>query len=245
MPVHDWTRVDAGIFHAFHQAWIVHLSERLNAGILPADYYALPDQVAGPVGPDVLTLQAASIGGGSGPGGALVTSPPQVRFTGTLGALRTRRRRPGTLLIRHVSNDRVVALIEVVSPGNKSSQNALRAFVEKVTTLLSRGVHLLVIDLFPPGPRDPNGLPGAISHEYGEPPPRLPQGQPLTLASYAAGVPTTLYVETVGVGDMLPEMPLFLLPGRYVPVPLEETYQQSWSGVPRRWRDVLEAPAMP
>jgi hypothetical protein len=22
MPVHDWTRVEAGIFHAFHVAWI-------------------------------------------------------------------------------------------------------------------------------------------------------------------------------------------------------------------------------
>jgi hypothetical protein len=21
MPVHDWTRVDAGLFHAFHQGW--------------------------------------------------------------------------------------------------------------------------------------------------------------------------------------------------------------------------------
>ena len=22
MPIHDWTRVDAGIFHHFHQRWI-------------------------------------------------------------------------------------------------------------------------------------------------------------------------------------------------------------------------------
>ncbi len=22
MPVHDWTRVEAGIFHDFHHAWI-------------------------------------------------------------------------------------------------------------------------------------------------------------------------------------------------------------------------------
>ncbi len=26
MPIHDWTRVDAGLFHAFHQSWIVILS---------------------------------------------------------------------------------------------------------------------------------------------------------------------------------------------------------------------------
>lgn len=39
MPVHDWTRVDAGTFHAFHTAWITHLSETLNGGLLPPDYY--------------------------------------------------------------------------------------------------------------------------------------------------------------------------------------------------------------
>ena len=26
MPIHDWTRVDAGLFHAFHQGWIITLS---------------------------------------------------------------------------------------------------------------------------------------------------------------------------------------------------------------------------
>src|SRR3954447_8617745 len=42
MPIHDWTRVDAGIFHAFHHGWIEELSRRLNRGLLPEDYYALP-----------------------------------------------------------------------------------------------------------------------------------------------------------------------------------------------------------
>ena len=27
MPIHDWTRVDAGLFHAFHQGWIIRLSD--------------------------------------------------------------------------------------------------------------------------------------------------------------------------------------------------------------------------
>lgn len=33
MPIHDWTRVTAGTFHAFHTAWIVQLQEMLNAGV--------------------------------------------------------------------------------------------------------------------------------------------------------------------------------------------------------------------
>ena len=35
MPIHDWTRVDAGLFHAFHQGWINALSCALNTGGLP------------------------------------------------------------------------------------------------------------------------------------------------------------------------------------------------------------------
>ena len=57
MPMHDWTRVPAGIFHAFHHGWISTLGNALNAGVLPPEYYALPEQPAAGFGPDVLTLQ--------------------------------------------------------------------------------------------------------------------------------------------------------------------------------------------
>src|ERR1017187_6841947 len=60
MPVHDWTRVEAGIFHAFHHDWITELARALNRGILPEAFYALPEQHAAGFGPDVLTLQGAA-----------------------------------------------------------------------------------------------------------------------------------------------------------------------------------------
>src|SRR3954447_11828348 len=44
MPIHDWTRVDSGLFHAFHQDWISTLSRALNAGILPPDFFAIREQ---------------------------------------------------------------------------------------------------------------------------------------------------------------------------------------------------------
>jgi len=37
------------------------------------------------------------------------------------------------------------------------------------------------------------------------------------------------------------DMPLFLKPETYVRVPLEATYRDAYRGVPRRWREVLEA----
>ena len=70
----------------------------------------------------------------------------------------------------------------------------------------------------------------------------LMPNKPLTLAAYSAGPIKTAYVEPIAVGDVLPEMPLFLDPASSVSIPLEATYQAAWRGVPRRWRSVLEAP---
>jgi hypothetical protein len=57
MPVHDWTRVDSGLFHAFHQRWFSALSDSLNGGVLPPEYFALSEKnIRGPI-PDVLTLK--------------------------------------------------------------------------------------------------------------------------------------------------------------------------------------------
>src|SRR5262245_26024419 len=82
MPVHDWTRVDAGLFHAFHQQWITSLCAALNTGVLPPDYFALPEQrIRGPI-PDVLTLRLGSSNDPppGGPGGlAVATAPPRAR----------------------------------------------------------------------------------------------------------------------------------------------------------------------
>src|SRR6187200_2288248 len=57
MPIHDWTRVPAGIFHDFHHEWISAIKHALNHGLLGSDYYAMAEQLAGGYGPDVLTLQ--------------------------------------------------------------------------------------------------------------------------------------------------------------------------------------------
>ena len=44
MPIHDWTRVDAGIFHDFHLGWIAEIRHVLNGGLLPPNYYALAER---------------------------------------------------------------------------------------------------------------------------------------------------------------------------------------------------------
>jgi hypothetical protein len=243
MPVHDWTRVSAGTFHDFHCSWIPEIKNRLNKGILPSDYYAQVEQVAGEVTADVLTLRSDPPPESPGPdttGGTVVTAvPPQVRFTASLEmdlyAARARQ-----VVIRHSSGDRIVALIEVMSPGNKASRYAFQTFVDKAVAALSQGYHLLLIDLFPPGPRDPQGIHGAVWSALGDDSYVAPPDKPLTLAAYAAGLTKTAYIEPLALDDPLTGMPLFLTASTYVAVPLEESYQAAYSGVPRRWRQVLE-----
>ena len=146
-----------------------------------------------------------------------------------------------TIVIRHSSGDRIVALLEILSPGNKSSHRAIESFVEKAIESLYRGYHLTLIDLFPPGPRDPHGIHARIWGELGEEAYQLPADEPLTLAAYSAGRPKRAYVEPTAVGRELIDVPVFLTPEGYVNVPLEATYRAAYRGVARRWRDVLEA----
>ncbi len=245
MPIHDWTRVDAGIFHDFHHTWITEIKRALNGGLLPPDHYALAEQIAGGLGPDVLTLQRP--GNGATPPGdvvggiALATAPPPVQFR-----LRSEpdlyAARAKAVTIRHTSNHRVVAVLEIVSPGNKNSRHGLRAFLAKAVQLLQARIHLLIVDLLPPGPRDPQGIHKAIWDEFIDNDFVLPADRPLTLAAYSAGEWPEAFVEPTAVGLPLRDMPLFLAPDVYIPVPLESTYQSAWEAVPAFWRDVLTSP---
>jgi Protein of unknown function (DUF4058) len=246
MPIHDWTRVEAGIFHAFHYNWIYGISRALNRGILPSDYYALPEQLAGGLGPDILTLRRPG-NNGTGPGQAssggvaVAIVPPRVRIRMRADANRYAAKAK-TVTIRHVSHHQVVALVEILSPGNKNNQNGLDAFVRKAREALAAGVHLLLVDLFPPSSRDPQGIHGAVWGEDCGPDYALPEDKPLTCVAYVGGAGAEAYIEPVAVGDALPEMPLFLTPESYVPVPLEATYQTAWEDMPAFWRDVLTTP---
>ncbi|HEX4607160.1 MAG TPA: DUF4058 domain-containing protein, partial [Urbifossiella sp.] len=90
MPMHDWTRVGAGIYHHFHGRWLYAVAAALNCGVLPPGFYALADQIVQPFEPDVIALRRVTV--------------------------------------RHISGHRVVALVELVSPGNKSGRRYFAAF---------------------------------------------------------------------------------------------------------------------
>jgi hypothetical protein len=239
MPVHDWARVDAGIFHSFHHSWISYLSRALNGGLLPEDHYALIERAV----PEPEPAPDIVIGPSEGSLHDVFRDPPATRFhlSAEAAAYANKRNR---IAIRASSDHHLVAIVEIVSPGNKNNRHGLRAFVGKAVEMLRAGIHLLIIGLFPPSPRDPQGIHKAISDEFIDNDFALPPNQPLTLAAYRAGTWPEAFIQPTAVGLALPEMPLFLTADVYIPLPLEANYQLAWEAVPAFWRNVLQTAAV-
>ena len=250
MPIHDWTRIFAGGFHHFHQGWVTRITDALNAGLLPPPLYAAQEQVAGRPVPDVLTLHDSagddvpSQAGGSGGGTAVAEAPPRVQTVQRAPEAQTLAGRKSVIAVRHVSGHRVVAMVEVVSPGNKAGRAEAQAIVSKVAGVVRGGCQYLLIDLLPPRAFDLAGLHDLVWRDLtGEgfaPPP----DRPLTLASYRAGTgpgDLTAYVEPTAVGRELADMPLFVNAEFYVTAPLALTYASTFEAMPRPWRAMLES----
>jgi len=72
-------------------------------------------------------------GGGLG----LLVAPPKVRIRAETD-MEFYRRKQSTVVVRHVSGDRMVAVVEIVSPGNTSGQKAFRMFLDEAPPLASR-----------------------------------------------------------------------------------------------------------
>ncbi len=192
MPIHDWTRVEPDLYHAFRHRWLGALCDSLNAETLPEDHYAVVEPV---------------------------------RASDRIAV----RRRGGQL----------IAVVEVVSPREKADGDAVRILVESTGRAILDRVHVLVVDPFPPGPHDPRGIHNAIWDALEPEDLEVPADRPLLAASYDAGPIPATYVEWLAVGEILPEMPIFLEPERYVPAPLESTYQAAWDAFPDALRSLL------
>lgn len=245
MPVHDWTRVVAGNFHDFHHRWITYLSDALNGGVLPDGYYAMAEQYADGPKPDILALERSGeddqLSDVEDPERAvlLTKTPPRVRFTEE-AERESYADLADRVTVRHRNGDHVVAHIEIASPGNKDSVRRVEEFIEKLAEELEAGTHLLVIDVLPPTAAAPRGIHAAFWEYWSGAAHGVTEDQPLGLSAYRADRVSNAYFEPIGIGDPLPNMPLFLTPKHYVNVPLERSYMEAWRGVPQRWKEVLD-----
>lgn len=240
MNMHDWTRAVSGAFPHWHAYFIADIGRAL-APELPEGFSVTVEQHLGKLATaDLLALHASDP--------AAAWPPRQVSGRGAVAFAEkepavTRRvllqpqpiRSGKTLTVRHASNDRIVALIEVISPGNKT-KDGVRVFVSKTVSAIEAGIHILVVDVLPPGKYDPQGLHGKISRQLtgkGEGP---PADTPITFASYRAEWPVPVaYLRHLAPGGPVPDMPLALTPDYYVTVPLGLAYETAFKTIPPNW----------
>lgn len=240
MPMHDWTRVGAWLYHHFHTSWMMTISRALNDGRMPQGFYALTEQTTRTMGPDVITLERQQPG----------ADPRMPRAGGTSAAVALRATakpqtpafRPKRVAIRHTTGDRVVAIVELVSPGNKDGRHAARQFARKVVRAVHAGVHVLFVDPFPPRSADPHGLHNLVWPMLNGDPHQFPADTPLVAAGYEAVSPPNCYVTPFAAGRPLPDMPVFLEPDFFVTLPLEQTYTAAYADVLPMHRELLERP---
>ncbi|MEZ6127788.1 MAG: hypothetical protein R3C59_03840 [Planctomycetaceae bacterium] len=252
MPIHDWTLATAGTYHDFHLSWVAAMRDRLNSGILPPELFAMAEQIIGGPAPDVVTLRdwpdapaARPLSDGSWQPGGVATlpepiAPPDTEFSLAAGPDYVRRK--SQIVIKHELGH-VISVIELVSPGNKHSQVEIGRLVQKSAAMIHEGINLLVVDPFPPTPRDPQGIANLIWDEI-DSSSDLPfsEDRPLVASSFQARPTPIAYFSRFRAGDPIPPMPVFLVEDRYVTLPLEETYQKVWSALPMPIRRIFDKP---
>jgi hypothetical protein len=223
LSLHHWPNPQVP-WRSFHNHWIIRLVEYLNDGVLPPLFQARPTELIVGIEPDLLLLQTAD-------------SSPTIKETDSFPASPTATatlpvpaERPFVGIYSSYDSSRLVAAIELVSPGNKDRPEAVRAFVEKSYLLLQNGVHLLLVDVIGQPQRSMRrpllerlGLADVAGSSEG-----------LWVASYAAlpaedpqaHLTVREWAEPLAVGQPLPQLPLFLRTDQlWVMVDLDQTYR--------------------
>jgi hypothetical protein len=219
-------------WEGFHSAWANTLIRYLVLR-LPPRYYAEPQIHLGvQVEADVATFEseaAGSLEGGTDNGIATaVSAPPQPPRTFHVDF-------PAQDLFEVLIHDeeresRLVAAIELVSPGNKDRPESRRAFAIKCASYLQQGVSLVVIDMVTDRRSDLYEqllellLPANTD--------RGPDEMHLHAAAYRTAREANVWrmdvwPERLTVGTLLPTLPLWLASNFSVLLDLEATYEET------------------
>lgn len=222
MPLHHWPNPQVA-WRSFHNHWIVRLAEHLNE-LLPSGFQARPTEFIVGIEPDVLLPQAHDQ-----PDSGILSRPQSKLTEATLTAvLPPPAENPIVGIYSAYDNRRLVAAVEIVSPGNKDRPEAVEAFVEKALFLLQEGVHLMIVDVISL-PHQP--IRRAILK-------RLEKAEPvneerLWISSYCSlpqedpqpHLKVQEWARELTIGDPLPSLPLFLRADQlWITIDLEAVY---------------------
>jgi hypothetical protein len=137
-------------WESFHSNWATKIADALTERWLPPNYIAEEHAYIGPsVEIDVGTFERDSSTGEESGGGTVVKAGPKVWTPPAPDAV-VPSVFPDTFEVRVLSTDtgpKLVAAIELISPGNKDRATESRAFAVKCASYLYQGISLIIVDI--------------------------------------------------------------------------------------------------
>ncbi len=220
-------------WESFHSSWATKLADALTERWLPPDFIAEEHAHFGPsVEIDVATFEREASADGEGRAGAVATAGAKVwvppAADGALPAVF-----PDTFEVRVLSTDtgpKLVAAIELISPGNKDRPAERRAFATKCASYLSQGISVIIVDI----------VTNRRANLHNEILRVMEAGSSLVLPQEAnqyavayrplrrgKGDEIDLWRVPLTVGQALPTLPLGLRADLIIPVDLEAPYAEA------------------
>ena len=228
MPLHDHFRPPLAPrrhWESFHVNWAGAMADALNADGLPDGFYAEETAHAGPrVEIDLATYADPSAGGGAAV--AVRTYAPPAPALTLPAAF------PDEYAVKVYTDDggaRLVAAVELVSPGNKDRPDHRRTFAAKLAGYLAAGVSVVLVDVVTTRRGD---LLAELLAVLDSPAASL-AGADLSAAAVrpvadADAGRIEVWAERLAVGASLPTLPLWLAADLCVPLDLESTYTAAY-----------------
>lgn len=224
-------------WESFHGYWASAIGGALNSGLLPPGYFAEMQVTLGTqIEVDVASLEGRANG-----------EPERQQSTGKGGVATLAKRvwapvaaamdMPAifpddieVLVFSDVGGPTLAGAIELVSPRNKDRPAARRAYASKCLAYLQRGVGVVLVDVVT---ERKGNLHDEIARLVGRDAPLFPGKPPLYTTAYrpyrrGKDERIAVWTEVLGIGQVLPSMPLWLLrEPEAVRVDLEATYTEA------------------
>jgi hypothetical protein len=215
-------------WESFHVNWAGAIADDLNESLLPEGYFAEEHAHLGPfVEIDVATF-SDSVTSAEGAGGTATL--PIRAWAPPAPSMVVPAAFPDSfevLVFENEGGSRLVAAIELVSPGNKDRDGHRQAFAIKCASYLCQGVSLMVIDIVTTRRANlHNEIMRLLGHGEGS---LLPAEASLYGVAYRPIVrdlheQIEAWPSTLEVGQPLPVLPLALNAEQCLPIDLEASY---------------------
>ncbi len=215
-------------WESFHVNWAGAIADALNESLLPEGYFAEEHaQIGARVEIDVATFSGSETS--PHPAGATATLPRRV-WAPPAPAIVVPAAFPDSFQVLVFENEgggRLVAAIELVSPGNKDRTAERQAFAIKCASYLCRGISLIVINIVTSRRANLHDeIMRLLGHEATS---ALPPDAALYAVAYRPIVrdeqeQIEIWPSHLEIGRSLPELPLALNAELALPIDLETTY---------------------